>query len=47
MKLFRVMTVSRHKAMGLNFNSKDKLRIGRKLIKLSGQARESVDPFHH
>lgn len=38
------MTVNRHKAMGLNFNSKDKLCTGGKLIKLSGRPRESMDP---
>lgn len=38
------MTVNRHKAMGLNFNSEDKLCTGGKLIKLSGRPRESMDP---
>lgn len=43
-KLFRVMTTNRHKVMGLNFNSKDKLCTRGKLMKFSGRPRESVDP---
>ena len=38
------MTVNRHKAMGLNFNSEDKLCTGGKLRKLCGGPRGSVDP---
>lgn len=44
LKPFGLPGVNGHKVMELNFNSKDELYTGGKLIKPSGRARESMGP---
>lgn len=43
-KPFGVPGVNKHKVMALNFNSKDELCSGGRLIKLSGSPKESTGP---